>query len=117
VHSRTSGRLRCHSSRVKALAAMSSAAFSSGRLDKAQKYAPVLYERDGPASGLLLGRRSDTRTQLGHGQLSRGARGGSRVAATDSGPDRPLTHRKTFGRGRNDRFHLLAPVTSDGDVL
>jgi hypothetical protein len=31
------------------------------RLDKAQKYVPVLYERDGLTTG-LFGRHSDTRT-------------------------------------------------------
>jgi hypothetical protein len=38
-----------------------SAALLIRRLDKAKKYVPVLYERDGPTTG-LFGRRSDTRT-------------------------------------------------------
>jgi hypothetical protein len=65
---------------VNAFAAASSAALWIRRLDKAQKYAPVLYEGDGPTAG-LFGRHSDTRTQLRHARLSRAVRARSRVRA------------------------------------
>jgi hypothetical protein len=63
---------------------MSSAAFSSGAFDKAQEYAAVLYERDGPTADRgRFGRAfsPDTLTQLRHARLNRRLPTRSRVAA------------------------------------
>jgi hypothetical protein len=110
--SRTSSRLRCHSSRVKAFAAISSAAFSSGRLDKAQEYAPVLYERDGPTADWgCFGRAfsPDTRTQRRHAGLNRRAPGRSRVRAA------LLPVRQELGLGRSqDRRPAARRDAEDG---
>jgi hypothetical protein len=52
------------------------------RLHKAEKHAPVLYERDGPTTDRgRLGFIVRTQTQLGHARLSRGAPDRSRVGA------------------------------------